>query len=88
MNEKYQIIKNRAQCLKCGTIIESLSTHHFVQCKCRDIFVDGGFAYLRRGAINFKYFKDLSVTKPLIRKYKKRFNLFMWLKQALKLINK
>ncbi len=53
------IIKNSAECKKCGDVIESTFRHDFIWCKCRTIFVDGGKAYLRRGG-DFKYFLDRS----------------------------
>lgn len=40
---------NRARCKKCNDIIVSKHTHDLVSCKCRNIFVDGGNSYLRRG---------------------------------------
>ena len=42
------IIKNVAQCRKCGDIIESTHRHDFKWCKCKAIAVDGGKDYLRR----------------------------------------
>ena len=54
------IIRNIARCTKCNTTIESKSVHDFQQCKCKNIFVDGGKQYLRRGAKNLQYFEDLS----------------------------
>jgi len=54
------IIHNRAQCLLCDTVIESIHRHDFVRCKCGEIFVDGGTDYLRQGAGCFANFKDLS----------------------------
>jgi hypothetical protein len=39
---------NRAQCTKCGDIIESTYTHDFKWCSCGGLAVDGGFDYLRR----------------------------------------
>jgi hypothetical protein len=57
---KYKIIKNKAQCKKCGDIIESKYRHDFVSCKCGSIFVDGGLDYCRSGADNFENFIDLS----------------------------
>lgn len=44
-----KILKNKAQCKKCGTIIESTFRHDFVECKCGAIFVDGGRDYQRWG---------------------------------------
>lgn len=43
------ILANKAQCSKCGDIIESRYRHEFVSCSCGAIFVDGGTDYLRRG---------------------------------------
>ena len=54
-----KIIKNKAKCRKCGTIIESKHRHDFVLCKCEAIFVDGGKEYLRRGG-NFEDLEELS----------------------------
>lgn len=42
------IIKNKAQCLKCGDVIESKHRHDFVWCKCQAVAVDGGKDYLKR----------------------------------------
>lgn len=42
------IIKNKAQCLKCGDVIESKHRHDFVWCKCQSVAVDGGKDYLKR----------------------------------------
>lgn len=42
------IIKNSAQCMKCGDIIESKNRHDFVWCKCKAIAVDGGKDYIKR----------------------------------------
>jgi tRNA(Ile2) C34 agmatinyltransferase TiaS len=39
---------NKAQCKKCGNIIESKHRHDFVWCKCGAIAVDGGKDYLKR----------------------------------------
>lgn len=43
------IIRNAAQCAKCGDIIESKHRHDFVSCSCDAIFIDGGHDYLRGG---------------------------------------
>lgn len=42
------IVRNRAQCKKCGDIIESRHSHDFVTCSCGSLSVDGGKEYLRR----------------------------------------
>lgn len=41
---------NRAECARCGDVIESKHRHDYQTCSCGEIFVDGGLAYLRRGA--------------------------------------
>jgi hypothetical protein len=55
-----KIIRNRAQCLNCGDVIESVHHHDYVSCNCNEIAVDGGRAYLRASAKNLANFKDLS----------------------------
>lgn len=44
-----KIIKNAAECARCGDVIESKHRRDFVNCSCGAIFVDGGLEYLRRG---------------------------------------
>lgn len=39
----------KIKCLKCGEIIESTYKHHFKECSCGNVFVDGGNDYLRFG---------------------------------------
>lgn len=41
-------MRNDAKCRKCGDIIESVTRHDFVTCKCGAISVDGGQDYFRR----------------------------------------
>ena len=43
------IIRNAAECAKCGDVIESKDRHDFASCSCGAIFVDGGRDYLRAG---------------------------------------
>jgi len=54
------ILSNKAQCRKCGDIIESKHRHDFRSCKCGAISVDGGKAYLRRAAMDFNDLIELS----------------------------
>ena len=54
-----KIKANKAQCKLCKDVIESVTRHGFISCKCDEIFVDGGTSYLRRGAKDFKNFIDL-----------------------------
>ncbi len=44
-----KILRNRAKCLVCGDVIESTFRHHYVECSCGNIFVDGGKDYSRIG---------------------------------------
>lgn len=41
--------KIKIKCLKCGKVIESTYRHHFKECSCRNVWVDGGSDYLRFG---------------------------------------
>ncbi len=40
---------NALRCLTCGDTIYSRAHYDFHRCSCGDIFVDGGFDYLRAG---------------------------------------
>jgi hypothetical protein len=75
------ILRNRARCKKCYSVIESLNRHDYKTCKCGAISVDGGLAYLRRtgeiGSIeelsrSVESFDkmDLETTKTLLEDYK------------------
>ena len=59
-----RIVHNRAECGKCGGIIESKNRHDFVRCPCGEIFVDGGTAYLRRGGGDLVNIIDRSEYDP------------------------
>lgn len=43
-----KIKRNRVKCKCCGEVIESLSTHYFVSCRCGKCSIDGGKEYLKR----------------------------------------
>jgi hypothetical protein len=43
------LLRNAAQCAKCGDVIESTYRHDWVQCSCKAIFIDGGLTYIRWG---------------------------------------
>lgn len=43
------IVQNAVICNKCDELIYSAHRHDFRECKCGNIFVDGGQEYLRRG---------------------------------------
>jgi hypothetical protein len=55
-----RILRNAARCKLCGDEIESQHVHDFRFCKCREIFVDGGREYLRRGANDMRNIEELS----------------------------
>ncbi len=46
------IKRNLARCKLCGDIIESKYTHDCEECKCGEIYVDGGKDYIHTGAKN------------------------------------
>jgi len=48
-------MRNRAKCKLCNSIIESFHSFDFVQCTCKEIFVDAGEG-LRCGAKNWDNF--------------------------------
>lgn len=56
--------KNKAECLNCGNIIESIHRHNFVTCSCfseddtTGIFLDGGNSYWRYGG-NFNHIERI-----------------------------
>jgi hypothetical protein len=58
-----KILRNRVRCLECNEIIESHTRHDFVKCKCGNIAVDGGLAYLRRVG-NIDRYEELSEEIP------------------------
>ena len=58
------IVKNRARCKKCGTILESRSVHDFKTCSCGAMSVDGGHEYIRRLG-NPDDIEEMSVTQPV-----------------------
>ena len=60
-----KILRNRAKCALCDDVIESMSRHDFVKCKCGEIFVDGGHEYLRAGANDFENFIGMYETEPV-----------------------
>lgn len=46
-NEELRLIRNAIRCKKCNEVIESKSVHHFVQCSCLAVAIDGGLEYNR-----------------------------------------
>ena len=54
----------KLQCLKCGEILESKSTHDFVMCKCdNQTFIDGGNDYMRAGGVDLNMIKVMTGPK-------------------------
>lgn len=49
-------MRNRAKCRLCGDIIESFHRHDFVECKCKEISIDGGIDYYKAAARNWENF--------------------------------
>jgi hypothetical protein len=47
MNTK-NILINKAQCIECGSVVESICEDHRVQCKCRALSISGGNTALIR----------------------------------------
>lgn len=54
------IKRNAAHCLACDQVVESKHVHDFQECKCGNVFVDGGHAYLRWGIRDFSTVVSLS----------------------------
>jgi hypothetical protein len=55
------ILSNQARCLNCGDEPYSAHVHDYKSCKCGDIFVDGGQAYIRQGFMNRDDWMNLSI---------------------------
>jgi hypothetical protein len=62
-------MRNRAKCKLCNEIIESFHQHDYIECKCKEISIDGGNHYLKAGAKDWKNFiriddndKEINVT--------------------------
>ena len=51
---------NKAQCLECGSIIESKYVHDFVTCSCGKLSLDGGTDYQRVSFTDYSKIKFLS----------------------------
>ncbi len=60
------ILRNAAECARCGDVIESKHRHDFVSCTCGAIFVDGGKRYLRRGEMSPGDLIDSSETADVL----------------------
>lgn len=57
----YAILRNSAKCLECGDEIESRYRHNYKSCSCGNVFVDGGFDYIRQGAKDMAKYANTSI---------------------------
>jgi hypothetical protein len=57
------ITRNMARCKLCNDMIISNHRHDYVGCSCGEITVDGGVTYMKRSAISFVNFEDLSESR-------------------------
>jgi predicted RNA-binding Zn-ribbon protein involved in translation (DUF1610 family) len=64
MFSKDIIIRNSARCLECGQEIVSEHRHDFKSCRCGNVSVDGGTAYIRRLFSGKGRWQDTSITMP------------------------
>ena len=55
-----KIVRNRARCARCGTVIESVDTTDTVYCECLGIHISGGTKKLLRGG-ELTFCEELSV---------------------------
>lgn len=51
-----KVLRNRAKCKKCQSIIESFHRHDYITCKCGEISVDGGNDYHKCSARDWDNF--------------------------------
>lgn len=56
------VVTNKAQCAKCGDILESVHRHDFKFCSCGSISVDGGKDYVKRSFRDYGDIIELSET--------------------------
>lgn len=54
----------RVECLKCGDVIQSKHRRDWVQCTCKDIYVDGGAECVRMGAAVDARYRMLAEETP------------------------
>ena len=59
MAANQRIVGPKAQVACCGSLIQSLHRHDFVECQCGRSFIDGGSDYVRMGGPGgFTFFED------------------------------
>lgn len=55
---------NCIKCLSCGIVLVSNYRHDFNSCSCKnETFIDGGYDYLRYGAVDIKMVEILEIRK-------------------------
>lgn len=57
-------IQRGIRCKSCSEDIFSNSVHDFVTCKCGAVYIDGGFDYMRVGALSRGEFEPVSRITP------------------------
>lgn len=55
------ILINQAKCLKCNEVVQSRHRHECKFCTCKNVMVDGGKDYIRRGFKDEKLAQECSV---------------------------
>lgn len=63
LQERSELILNRAKCLTCDSVITSEFRHDYVTCSCGNLSVDGGLDYERRGFTEGCKWEELSEYK-------------------------
>jgi len=59
--DKEVILRNSAICALCGDMLRSRHQHDYKSCRCGEISIDGGNAYLKRSAKNLDNIIDTSI---------------------------
>ena len=60
MTSPSSLTQTGIRCPKCSEDIYSNSRHDFVSCKCGEVFVDGGFDYLRFGGADLSTIEQVT----------------------------
>jgi len=66
----YTVLCSGVECPVCKEVVVSLGVHDFNRCECGDVFVDGGFDYLRVG---YNKVSPKTVRVRLTKEYLTRF---------------
>lgn len=71
-----RVMVNKARCLKCSSVIESIYRWDYVTCSCGAISIDGGRDYYVRRCGDLEAIEDLSLTESST--YEKLRKEFTW----------